>query len=72
MLCYYESLVPNSIGGANHQTTLDNPLGVRHQTQIRQNLSDHWFKSKKKKAEVKPLLDAAMKSTKKIEDYLAT
>ena len=36
------------------------------------HISDHWFKSKKKKAEVKPLLDAAMKSTKKIEDYLAT
>ena len=35
-------------------------------------ISDHWFKSEAKKAEVKPLLDAAMKSTKKVEDYLAT
>ena len=36
------------------------------------HISDHWFKSEAKKAEVRPLLDAAMKSTKKVEDYLAT
>ena len=36
------------------------------------HISDHWFSSEKKKAEVKPLIDAAMKSLNKVEDKLAT
>ena len=36
------------------------------------HVSDHWFKSESKKAEVRPMLDEAMKSIKKVEDYLAT
>lgn len=36
------------------------------------HISDHWFKSKAKREEVRPLFDAAMKSLNKVEDKLAT